>query len=209
MDIQKTKRKYNSENRKEKSQATRLAILHAAKKLLSANGIRKTTIEQIAKEADVSTPTVYSLFGSKVGIIGQLGQTFVFGERYKSLVRQSASQEDPRESLRLAPTITVTIFEMEMEQMAFLWDGLVVFPEVETLISQLEQQRYERQKFIIERLNQRQFLRPELTVSAGREILWAMTGRELFRKLVKERGWTHSEYKQWLENTLIALLVNS
>lgn len=209
MSLQKKKRKYNSQNRKEKSNETRLKILHAAKELFSNQGIKKTTIDQIADKAKVASPTVYALFSSKAGIIGHLGQTFVFGEEYKSLVMKSASQEDPRESLKLAPTITLAIFEMEIEQMSFLWDASSLCPEVESLMSNLENQRFDRQKFIIERLHEKRHLKPEIDLSTGREILWAMTGRELFRKLTQEKGWSHSQYKKWLEESLFTLLLRA
>lgn len=209
MSMQKKKRKYNSKSRQEKSQETRLKILKASKKLFSKNGLKKTTIDQIATEAQVAPPTVYALFLSKSGIIRELGQTFVFGEKYKSLVKKSLSEEDARESLRLAPTITVSIFEMEMEQMGFLWERASVSSDLEDLILKLENQRYERQGFILERLEIQQQLPIGMPLKVAREILWALTGRELFRKFVIEKGWSHAQYIKWLEQTLMTLLVRS
>lgn len=184
-------------------------MLRAAKKLFSSKGINKSTIEQIAELADVATPTVYALFGSKAGIIREIGQTFVFGTRYKTLVEQSVSHKDPVESLKLAATITVTIFEMEMDQMGFLWSGPSIHPDLQELVSRLEEQRFERQKFIIERLEKQNLLPLGMSRSVAREILWALTGRELFRKLVKEKSWSHSNYEKWLEVTLTTQLLRN
>ncbi len=209
MKLSKKKRKYNSNARQEKSQETRLRVLKASRKLFLAKGLNKTTIEQIAKEAGVATPTVYALFRSKAGIIRELGETFVFGDKYKTLVAKSLSQENPIESLRLAPAITVSIFEMEMEQMGFLWDDSFISPDLQDLVVRLENQRYERQKFILERLKKKNLLPPEMTLSTARDTLWALTGRELFRKFVREKGWSHTSYIRWLEVSLVALLVNN
>jgi len=201
------KRKYNSKSRQQQSQATQLKILEAARYLFSEEGIKKSTINKIAQKADVAPPTIYALFKSKAGIISQLGQTFVFGESYLNLVKKSIQQADARESLKLAPIITVAIFEMEMEQMPFLWDDASITSELQDLISQLENQRYERQRFILDRLYEQEYLAPGLTVSAARDILWALTGREVFKKMVIEKGWSHSSYKKWLEGTLSTLLL--
>ncbi|MFA0813382.1 TetR/AcrR family transcriptional regulator [Microbulbifer epialgicus] len=201
------KRKYNSKSRQQQSQATQLKILEAARHLFSEEGIKKSTINKIAQRADVAPPTIYALFKSKAGIISQLGQTFVFGEGYLNLVKKSIQQADARESLKLAPIITVTIFEMEMEQMPFLWDDASITSELQDLISQLENQRYERQRFILDRLYEQEYLALGLTVSAARDILWALTGREMFKKMVIEKGWPHTSYKKWLEGTLATLLL--
>ena len=205
MSMQKKKRKYNVKNRKEKSEQTRLKILNEAQKLLSAKGLKKTTIELIAQKAGVATPTVYSIFGSKSEIINQLGQVFVFGEDYKSLVKKSISQKDARASLKMVPQITTMIFKMELKQMKYIW--VDSSPEIEELKNKLEQQRFDRQKFIVERLEAQGHLSPSLSQAMGREILWALSGRELFKKLVHEKKWSEQKYISWLKETLTKVLV--
>lgn len=98
---------------------------------------------------------------------------------------------------------------MEIEQIGFLWDGSSIHPDLQDLVSKLENQRYERQKFILERLEIENLLPLGMSLVTAREILWALTGRELFKKLVKEKGWSHSEYTKWLEASLTAQPVRS
>jgi hypothetical protein len=45
-----------------------------------------------------------------------------------------------------------------------------------------------------------------LSLSKARDILWAFTGRDLYRMLVIERGWTSDEYEKWLLELLKATL---
>ena len=41
----------------------------------------------------------------------------------------------------------------------------------------------------------------------ARRILWMYTGRDIYRMLVHDGGWTPDAYQQWLSNTLVAALV--
>jgi hypothetical protein len=42
-----------------------------------------------------------------------------------------------------------------------------------------------------------------------RDIMWMYTGRDIYRMLVLERGWSSDEYEDWLANTLISSLTTS
>lgn len=203
----KQKRKYNSKVRAEKSQAKRADILNTARILFSKNGIDQTTIDEIAKKASVSMPLVYAVFESKAGIVRQLGDRFVFGEDYKQLVKQSHSFKDARDSLKLAPKIASTIFAMEQKQLGFLWNEKAASLEVKDLLAKLETQRYERQAFIIERLQMQGYLSIELDIKSARDILWSLTGRDLYKKLVIEQRWIDEKYIELLVSILCKSLL--
>jgi hypothetical protein len=38
--------------------------------------------------------------------------------------------------------------------------------------------------------------------------MWMLTGRDLYRMLVLERGWSSDDYEAWLASALIALLTS-
>jgi hypothetical protein len=50
-------------------------------------------------------------------------------------------------------------------------------------------------------------LQPGLSVDHARDILWTLTGRDLFRMLVRGRGWSPEQYENWLEDTLLSALL--
>lgn len=60
--------------RERKKQRQREEILRAAEMLFSAQGYTRTTIEEIAAEAEVSIGTLYKYFGSKGGVMHELIQ---------------------------------------------------------------------------------------------------------------------------------------
>jgi hypothetical protein len=60
---------------------------------------------------------------------------------------------------------------------------------------------------VIDALDRAELLREGLSKDAARAVLWTMTSREVFRMLVRERGWTGDEYEAWLHETLRRELV--
>jgi hypothetical protein len=48
-----------------------------------------------------------------------------------------------------------------------------------------------------------------LTLQEARDILWALTGRDMYRMFVIERKWTPDEYEKWLAQLLIKSLLGT
>jgi hypothetical protein len=81
----------------------------------------------------------------------------------------------------------------------------VVAPE----LAKLEQQRYERQEKMIVSLRDAGSLRPGLDHATARDIFWMLTGRDVYRMLVRERGWSSQKYQDWLADTLVRSLLTA
>ena len=64
--------KYHSARRQEQAEATRKAILDAARDLFIERSYARTTIADIATAAHVAVPTVYVSVGTKPAILGEL-----------------------------------------------------------------------------------------------------------------------------------------
>lgn len=47
-----------------------------------------------------------------------------------------------------------------------------------------------------------------MSLSKARDISWAFTGRDLYRMLVIEQGWSSDEYEKWLEELLVKVLID-
>lgn len=62
------------------------------------------------------------------------------------------------------------------------------------------------QEHLIEGLAAANELRSGLDVQHARDLLWALTSRDLYRMLVRERGWTPQEYQDWLTKTVVEML---
>lgn len=203
----KQKRSYKSAIRERQAAETRQQIAAAARRLLASKGYAGTTIDAIALEAGVAAQTVYAVFGSKASILTEIVDEARFNEGYEELVRQALSTSEPRERLRFAARIARRIFDSERPVLDLLRGAGVLAPEISRVEQERESMRYERQAPMIEYLMKKKKLRRGLSQKRAREILWALTSRDLYRMLVRERGWTSQEFEDWLGDTLLQALL--
>lgn len=67
-------RTYESPLRQDQRDATRVRILEGLIRVIASDGVGEISIPAVAKEADVSVPTVYHHFGSKQTLIEAMGE---------------------------------------------------------------------------------------------------------------------------------------
>jgi AcrR family transcriptional regulator len=200
------KKSYNAAGRKLQAGQTRQRILDAARDVVSRRGFADATFEAIATEAGVAIPTVYAAFGSKSGIMQALMGRATFSADYGKLVQESNASSDPETRLRIAAKIARGIFDSLRCEIEVLRGAAAVAPE---FIREREQTRYERQAGLIQFLDKQGVLRPGVTASVARDILWTLTSHDIHRRLVGERNWTSDRYEQWLGDTLVATLLDA
>jgi AcrR family transcriptional regulator len=203
------RRSYKSVTRQRQAHETRRRIVEATRQLLEAEGYAGTTVEAIARQAEVSVQTVYAVFGSKTGILAELLNQATFGADYEDTVRQTLEEKDPDARLRGAGRIARQIHDAQREGFDLLRGAGVVAPELALLERERERIRYERQEQMIVSLRAAKRLRPDLTSRMARDIFWTLTGSDIYRMLVRERGWSSQKYQDWLADTLVHSLLKS
>ena len=197
------RRSYNSLVRQRQADDTRRRIVEATRRLLQSEGYDGMTIEAIAQRAQVSAQSVYGIFKSKTGILTELLDQSTFGADYEDAVRRALSASDPETRLRLAAPIARQIHDAQSATFDLLRGAGVVAPELAKLEQQRESLRYERQERMIISLREAGRLRPDLDYTTARDIFWMLTGRDVYRMLVRERGWSSQKYQDWLADTLV------
>ena len=165
------------------------------------------TIEAIARRAEVSAQSVYAIFKSKTGILTELLDQSTFGPEYEEAVQRALSTNDPETRLRLAAPIARQIHDAQSVTFDLLRGAGVVAPELAKLEQHRESLRYERQERMIISLRDARRLRTDLDYTTARDIFWMLTGRDIYRMLVRERGWSSQKYQDWLANTLVCSLL--
>jgi AcrR family transcriptional regulator len=202
LDKKKKKRSYTSPVRRRQADDTRRRILEATRHLLETEGYAGMTIEAIARRAEVSAQSVYAIFKSKTGILMELLDQSMFGADYEEAVKQALSADDPEDRLRFVARIARQIHDAESATVDVLHGARVLAPELAKLEQSGETLRYKRQKDMVLLLRDSGRLRPDLDFKAARDVLWMFTGAEVYRMLVRERGWSPQKYETWLGETL-------
>lgn len=202
------KRPYESPVRKRQAVDTRRRIVAATRRLLQSEGYAGMTIEAIAERAEVSPQSVYAIFKSKTGILIELLNEAAFTPGYEETVRQAMSAREPEARLRIAAQIARQIHDAQSTTFDLLRGAGVVAPELAKLEQQREDVRYERQEQMILSLREAGRLRAGLHAATARDIFWMFTGPDVYRMLVRERGWSSDEYQKWLGETLVEALLS-
>ncbi len=203
----KKKRIYTSETRDAQAAKTRFQILAAAKKLFQSEGFDRVTINALAKAAEVSMPTIYSIFKSKRGVLQALIDEAIPQKQHAALVDASMRERSAKKRLSITARLAREIYDAERGVIDFLRGASVVAPELKELEQEREKRRYERQGEYVKKMMNEKVLANGLSLSKARDILWTLTGRDVYRMLVIERAWTSDEYEEWLANLLAASLL--
>lgn len=201
------KRPYNSIARNAQASQTKARILSSAKELFESEGFESVTIEKIAQSASVSIPTVYSIFKSKRGVLRALMDEVLPSDQFNLLVKKSMQEKCPKTRLAISAKIARQLYDAESVQMNIFRGASVLAPEFKELEKERELRRYNRQEVTIKAMVKEKSLAKGLNAMKARDILWALTGRDMYRMFVLEQGWTSDEYEAWLTRLLVYALL--
>jgi AcrR family transcriptional regulator len=197
------KRAYNSDSRRAHTAELRKRILATAKTLFAKRGIDQVTVDELADEAGVSTPTIYTLYKSKAGLLRAIIKGTFFGANYAAVAEKAKTTADPIALLRITASISRVIFDTEKAEIGLIRGASAFSSELRKVEKEFEAIRYvlqeNRAKLLVEKFPAAR----ELGIAKVREIMWMYTGRDIYRMLVMERGWSSDEYEEWLARTLI------
>lgn len=206
---QRVKRVYDSRLRRERAEATRLAIAGAAGHLFAEHGYTATSIEEIAAAAGVSRATVFNSVGGKPELLTQAYRLAVRGpgQANTPLGRQDRSRSisaEPDAHKLLAGYAGV--MAKVGRRLAPLYEAIRAAahadPEARELWQLITEERRTAATGIIRRLSERDALLHGLDKQAASDILWVLNDPGLYQLLVTQRKWTQRRFRSWLATTM-------
>jgi AcrR family transcriptional regulator len=206
-------RPYNSPRRRQQAAATRREILEAAQRLFERQGYAATTMAAIAAEAGVALKTVYVAFETKSGVLRALWHLLLRGDEVEAPVkerpwyREVLAEPDPERQLRMNARNSRAVKTRAGALMGVIRNAATTDADIEALWSRIQTDFYDVQRPIVEALNTKNALRPELDVSRATDILWTLNHPDVWQLLVRERGWTPEQYERWFADTSCSQLL--
>ncbi len=201
-------RTYVSATRTESLIQTKRQVLDSSLKLFSKRGIDDVTISEIAAAGGVSVAMVYSVYKSKAGILRSLMDEAILGEDYQAAADKLSGVSDPIEMLSVTANIARTIYDSESKKIGLLRGASAFSRELANVEKEFEKFRYQVQEARIEALFKSNLIKPHLDRVTARQIMWMYTGRDVYRLLVIESGWSSEKFENWLATTLIESLTD-
>jgi AcrR family transcriptional regulator len=203
------KGKSEAGRRREKAAtATRERIVQAGIRLFLDRGYPATTVEAIAREAGVAAATVYQAFGTKHAILAAGLDLTIAGEAEpvavleRGWVGAARRQADPRRRLAIVLRHTTEIAARTAPIKEVMRDAAATESSIRDLIREDHERRYRTQEALV-----RVILGDGSSVHPASETFFALVNSDTFRLLVSQRGWTPSEWRNWLERLLSSELL--
>jgi AcrR family transcriptional regulator len=196
-----------------RTRLARAAVVQAARTLFLERGYAGTTIEAISDASDVPPATVYRLFSSKLGILKELLDVSIAGDdetvalEDRPHVRALLADRDPRNQLSGFAGITRGIMSRTEPVHRILASAAGSDPDAAALLAEQTRQRDQGQAQIARSLTRAGALRPKLRERDAADIIHALMSPEVYRLLVRDRGWHPERYEQWLKEILINQLL--
>jgi AcrR family transcriptional regulator len=209
------KRRYHSPRRVEQAAATRRAVLSAARELFVGNGYTATTVAEIAELAGVSVDTIYATVGRKPALLRELVETAISGtdqalppEQRDYVIRIGAATTARDKITIYAHAITAIQQRMAPVFLA-LRDAATTDHNCAALWTEIATRRATNMRTFAADLRSTSELRDDLTDDQVADIIWSMNAAEYWVLLVRERGWTPTQFADWLTDAWSRLLLRT
>jgi len=209
----KQKRKYNSGRRSAQAAETRNHVIDTARVQFVDRGWQGTTIAGIARDASVSSETIYSIFRNKEFILRAVIEKAVRRDRPETpLLDQPgptavANASSQAEQIALFAKDISDILASVAELVAVTRAAAEADPALASLYTQLHDSRRRNLSFAVGAMMANGPLRNDINEAEATACLWRLASPELFVLMTKVEGLSTPAYTRWLEETLRTILL--
>lgn len=196
------RRQYDSLRRTAQAQQTRADIARAALRLFTVQGWAATTVRDVAHEAGVSVPTVYSAYGNKTGLVRALADAADLSagiERMLTVLEAPAAS--PANQLAAMAGYDRRLFERAGDVITLLREAGRTEPELSTAYRD-GRARGDETRLQVFSSWPAGTLRAELDVRTASDVYAALCNIDVYATLIGERDWTPDRVERWWSEAL-------
>lgn len=188
-------------------------MLDAARELFLQRGYVATTIEDIARKAGVSRPTVFTAVGSKARVLAVLRDLALAGDddpvpvSERSWFKELLAEPDRARAVGVhARNVTAMNSRYALLE-EVLHAAAGADPDLRKLWEASEDERLTGARQVAENLAGKGPWRRGIDTETAAQLLWTLTAADVYRRLVHGAGWTPALYQSWLTGTLAEQLL--
>jgi AcrR family transcriptional regulator len=205
-----SRRRYDSSRRQAQAEERQRRVLEAATELFLTQGYGATSIDQIAKAADVSPQSVYATFESKAGILERavnLARAGAPRGRGRDLPETIAAHQelDLRRRCQRAAAVARRMYEDSAALIAIVERASAVDPQLADLHDRFRTQRRDSMVQMNRDLTAKVF-RKGLKRTDALDTMTFLSAAHTYTELVDGMGWTPARYETWLTDALYQVL---
>jgi AcrR family transcriptional regulator len=188
-------------------QDTRNRLLQAAAHEFPARGYARTTVARLAAAAGVSVQTLYLAWGSKRALLrGYMENALAGGTGSPEDARRRFAGLPPRERLAELASLVTEIAERAATGWTLYRDAAAVDPEIAADWNELQLLRHRLISQALADIPATEMTRG-LTRKTAADTAWTIASPESYDLLVHRLGYQLSEFRDWVERTLITAIL--
>jgi TetR/AcrR family transcriptional regulator, regulator of autoinduction and epiphytic fitness len=199
-------RRYNSPRREQQAQATRAAIIDAARHMFIEDGYGATSIQAIAEVVGVSEATIYAHFENKASLLWAAIIHAVTGEGedptaafQKDFVQAVQSEPDPHKRARMLIQASRQSWERGAADLeVVLVRAADADPRLTEMAEKAAQGRLEAYREALGLVLANHQMKSGVEFDEVAELVWALDSPQVYRALVRDRGWSPEKYEHWI-----------
>ncbi|MGZ8438070.1 MAG: TetR/AcrR family transcriptional regulator [Candidatus Limnocylindrales bacterium] len=205
-------RPYHSPRRTEQANATRSAILDAARAAFVQNGYVATSIAGIARRAVVSAETIYATFGTKRAVLSALVDISIAGDDApvaildRGWVQALRAEPDHRRRVEILAHNGRLILERRAPIDEVVQGAAAADAKIRSLLEAGRAQRYAGQRALLGIVAGPRGFGHGLTLDAAADLLFTLGSPEVYQLLTGARGWSGDRFEAWYTESIASLL---
>lgn len=206
------RRPYRSPRRTQQANATRSAIVDAARAAFIEDGYVASSIAAIARRAAVSPETVYATFGTKRAILAAVVDVSIAGDAApiaiaeRDWVRELRSESDWRRRIEILARNGRLILERRTPIDEIVRGAADADPEIRSLLQAGRAERHAGQRALLEIVAGTRGFRDGLTLDDAADVMFAIGSPEVYELLTRVRGWSGDRFEAWYGSEIESLL---
>lgn len=183
------KRPYHQHKRAQQADMTRQHIIEAARRVVMESPFVAINLETVAGQAGVARSTIYTIFGSRLGLFEAIEQDLLERGGFGA-IQAAFTLSDARDILRESLGAAVQLYVNEGALLRALQIQSLIDPDAATLTSRLNQGRIGGMHYLAQLLEQQGYIRPGVTVTEAGQILALLSDFVVYDQLTLTMGLT-------------------
>ena len=181
--------------------------MEAARHLFATRGYAATSVERIAREADVSIQTVYNSVGSKRALLSALQELVDEAGNVAPIQRSIAASDDPHEVIALTARLRRLLMEGAGDVVVFTHAAAGADADVADVYAESQARSRAGLTRVVARLATLGALRRDLDTDAATDAAYALLHHAVWTRLVDECAWSADEAERWYADVLVRTLL--
>jgi AcrR family transcriptional regulator len=183
------KRGYQQKARAESAADTRRRIIQVTRELLARAPLENVSLPDIAANAEVARSTVYTIFGSREGLMVAVAEDLLERGGF-ARIGQALRGPDVVRAFEVSIAVAMELYSQEEAVGQALLSLAAVDRDASSAAARLNLGRANGMRRLAERMSEQGVLRDDVTVEEAADVLWVITSFETYAQLRRGRGLT-------------------